>query len=101
MTVPGMFAADRLGRRPMMLYGAAGMAVCQIIVAAVGISVGQDNLTGQRVLVAFVALYIAHFASTWGTLAWVLTSEVYPSEIRAKGMSLSTATQWLFNFGIG
>lgn len=49
----------------------------------------------------FVCIFIAFFATTWATLAWVLTSEMYPYAIRAKGMSLSTATQWLFNFAIG
>ncbi|WWC65534.1 uncharacterized protein I303_108152 [Kwoniella dejecticola CBS 10117] len=101
MSVVGMLAADRVGRRPLMMYGAAGMAVSQLIVAAVGVAVSQANQAGQKVLVAFCCIYIAHFASTWGTLAWVITSEIYPYELRGKGMSLSTATQWLFNFAIG
>lgn len=101
MSVPGMLAADRIGRRPLMMYGAAGMAVSQLIVAAVGVAVDTSNQAGQKALVAFVCIYIAHFASTWGILAWVITSEIYPYELRGKGMSLSTATQWLFNFAIG
>lgn len=101
MSVPGMLAADRIGRRPLMMYGAAGMAVSQLIVAAVGVAVDTSNQAGQKALVGFVCIYIAHFASTWGILAWVITSEIYPYELRGKGMSLSTATQWLFNFAIG
>ncbi|SCV69824.1 BQ2448_1218 [Microbotryum intermedium] len=130
MTVPGILLVDRAGRRNMLLYGAIGMFVCQFIVAAVGISVSKDNLAGQRVLIAFVCIYIAHFAATWGPLAWgrffppvsllagllqnpvllmpvprsispVVTSEIYPQQIRGKCMSMSTASNWLLNFAIG
>ncbi|KDE03657.1 hypothetical protein MVLG_05847 [Microbotryum lychnidis-dioicae p1A1 Lamole] len=101
MTVPGILLVDRAGRRNMLLYGAIGMFVCQFIVAAVGISVSQDNLAGQRVLIAFVCIYIAHFAATWGPLAWVVTGEIYPQQIRGKCMSMSTASNWLLNFAIG
>ncbi|SCZ89635.1 BZ3500_MvSof-1268-A1-R1_Chr9g10507 [Microbotryum saponariae] len=106
MTVPGILLVDRAGRRNMLLYGAIGMFVCQFIVAAVGISVSKDNLAGQRVLIAFVCIYIAHFAATWGPLAWgrffppVVTSEIYPQQIRGKCMSMSTASNWLLNFAI-
>ncbi|GAA6062675.1 hypothetical protein JCM10212_002498 [Sporobolomyces blumeae] len=98
MTVPGIWAVDKLGRRSLLLYGAFGMAVSQIIVAAVGDGVSVDNKAGQKVLVAFV---FAHFAATWGPLAWVVTSEIYPQTTRGKQMSMSTASNWLLNFGIG
>ena len=44
---------------------------------------------------------VAHFAATWGPLAWVVTSEIYPTSTRAKQMSMSTASNWLLNFAIG
>lgn len=44
---------------------------------------------------------LQHFAAIWGPYAWVVTSEMYPTAIRAKAMSLSTASNWLWNFGIG
>ncbi|KDE04829.1 hypothetical protein MVLG_04793 [Microbotryum lychnidis-dioicae p1A1 Lamole] len=101
MTVPGMWAVDRAGRRPLLLIGAAGMLVSQFIVAAVGDAVATTNLAGQHVLIAFVCIFIAFFAATWGPLAWVVTSEIYPNSIRARCMSLSTASNWLLNFVIG
>ncbi|SCV69442.1 BQ2448_2462 [Microbotryum intermedium] len=101
MTVPGMWAVDRAGRRPLLLIGAAGMCISQFIVAAVGDAVATTNLAGQHVLIAFVCIFIAFFASTWGPLAWVVTSEIYPNSIRARCMSMSTASNWLLNFAIG
>jgi MFS transporter, SP family, sugar:H+ symporter len=92
------------------------MCVCELIVAVVGVTVGKVpdttdiaaataagliNLTAQRVLIAFVCIYIAAFAATWGPLAWVVTGEIFPLAIRAKAMSMSTASNWLWNFGIG
>ncbi|GAA5965299.1 hypothetical protein JCM3765_007155 [Sporobolomyces pararoseus] len=100
-TVPGIFAVDRAGRRALLLYGAAGMAISQLIVAAVGVATPEGNQAAQKVLIAFVCIFIAHFAATWGPLAWVVTSEIYPTTTRGKQMSLSTASNWLLNFAIG
>jgi len=47
-----------------------------------------------------VCFYIAFFATSWGPVAWVLTGEIFPLNIRAKGMSLAVASNWLWNFGI-
>jgi SP family sugar:H+ symporter-like MFS transporter len=108
-TIPGMYAVDRFGRRPLLLWGAIGMCVSQLIVAVVGtVSTGQDasgviyvkNLAGQKAAVAFVCIYIFFFASTWGPLAWVVTGEIYPLKTRAKSLSMSTATNWLLNWAI-
>jgi len=101
MTVPGILAVDKVGRRSLLLYGAIAMAVSQIIVAAVGVGISPDNDAGNKVLIAFVCIFIGHFAAIWGPYAWVVTSEIYPTAIRAKAMSLSTASNWLWNFGIG
>jgi SP family sugar:H+ symporter-like MFS transporter len=68
-----MWAADNIGRRPLMIWGAVGMAVCQLIVAAVGVAIPGDDLSGQKVLVAFSCIYIFFFATSWATLAWVVS----------------------------
>lgn len=101
MTVPGIWLVDKAGRRSLLLTGAAIMCVCEFIVAIVGITVESSNLSGQHVLIAFVCIYIGAFAATWGPIAWVVTSEIYPLAIRAKAMSMSTASNWALNFAIG
>ncbi|KAJ7226629.1 monosaccharide importer [Mycena haematopus] len=107
MTIVGVNLIDRVGRRRLLLIGATGMMVCEYIVAIVGVTAGQTasdgsvNLVAQRVLIAFVCFYIAFFATSWGPVAWVITGEIFPLNIRAKGMSLSVASNWLWNFGIG
>lgn len=52
-------------------------------------------------LILFVCLYIASFATTWGPAAWVVIGEIYPLPIRAKGVALATASNWLWNCIIG
>ncbi len=95
MTIPGMLLVDRLGRRPMLLYGSAGMAVSQLIVAAVGVARPITDQAAQKVLVAFVCIFIAHFASCMAPLSWIVTSELPPYALRTKSMSLSTASNWI------
>ncbi|EDR00723.1 uncharacterized protein LACBIDRAFT_313180 [Laccaria bicolor S238N-H82] len=100
MTLPGMWGVERFGRRRLLLVGAIGMCVCEYIVAIVAVTISVENIAGQKVLIAIVCIYIAFFASTWGPIAWVITGEIFPLQIRAKAMSLSIASNWLWNFGI-
>ncbi|KAK4054101.1 Plasma membrane low glucose sensor [Microbotryomycetes sp. JL201] len=100
-TPPGMWAVDRLGRRPLLMIGAIGMTVSQFLVGIIGSTTSPDNLPAQRGLIACVCFFIAFFASTFGPGAWVVTGEIYPTSIRGKAMSLSTATNWLVNFALG
>lgn len=108
-TLPGMYMTDKWGRRPLLLLGAIGMAVSQLVVAVSGtLSSGQEpngavtvkNIGGQKVAVAFSCIYIFFFASTWGPLAWVVTGEIFPLKSRAKSLSMTTATNWLLNWAI-
>ena len=100
MTLPGLWGVERYGRRRLLLVGAIGMTVCEFVVAIVGSTTSQSNQSAQSALVAFVCFYIAFFASTWGPIAWVITGEIFPLQIRAKAMSLSTASNWLWNWAI-
>jgi len=58
MTLPGLYGVERYGRRSLLLVGAAGMTICEFIVAIIGVTVSTSNLAGQRVLIAFVCIYI-------------------------------------------
>lgn len=98
-TIPGMFLVESLGRRRLLMFGAGGMAVCQLLVASVGTAM-PDSYTANMVLIVFICCYLFFFASSWGPVVWVVTSEIYPLKVRAKSMSISTASNWLLNFSI-
>ncbi|PWN17835.1 putative monosaccharide transporter [Microstroma glucosiphilum] len=100
-TIPSFFLMERLGRRWMLVGGAFYMAVCELLVAALGTAYGNDNPMASKAMIAFVCIYISGFAATWGPGAWVVCGEIFPLSIRAKALSLCTASNWLWNFGIG
>jgi sugar porter (SP) family MFS transporter len=98
-TLPGMVLVESWGRRRLLLVGATGMAFAQFVVAAVGTAEVSTNISNMF-LISFVCLYIFFFASSWGPAVWVVTSEIYPLKVRAKSMSISTASNWLLNWAI-
>ena len=99
-TLPGLYMVEKWGRRPMLFWGAIGMFVCQYIVAITG-TADPSGLSANKVLVAFVCVYIFFFASTWGPIAWVVTGEIFPLKARARCLSMTTASNWLLNWAIG
>ncbi|EJU03827.1 MFS monosaccharide transporter [Dacryopinax primogenitus] len=101
MTIPGILAVDRLGRRTLLICGALLMLICEFLIAIIGVTISVENQSGQKALVALVCIYIAGFASTWGPIAWVVVGEIFPLNVRAKGVAISVASNWLWNFGIG
>lgn len=100
-TVPGLYLVETWGRRPLLLSGAIGMCVCQFVVAIIGTVIGTGDPAGQKALIAFVCVYIYFFASSWGPCAWVVTGEIFPLKVRAKSLSMTTASNWLLNWAIG
>lgn len=87
---------ERFGRRPLLIWGALGMVICQFIVAIVGTADG-GNHKAVSAMIAFICIYIFFFASTWGPGAWVVIGEIFPLPIRSRGVGLSTASNWLWN----
>jgi MFS transporter, SP family, xylose:H+ symportor len=93
-TVVAILTVDRFGRKPLMIIGALGMAVSMF---ALGASFYLGKL-GLGALI-FMLTYTASFAVSWGPVAWVLLSEIFPNRIRG-AMSIAVAAQWLANLTI-
>ncbi|KAI0644166.1 general substrate transporter [Trametes meyenii] len=100
MTLPGMWGIEKFGRRSLLLWGAVVMCICEYLIAIIGVTISISNTSGQKSLIALTCIYIAAFASTWGPIAWVITGEIFPLNVRAKAMSLSVASNWLWNWAI-
>jgi len=98
-TFPGLYMVEKWGRRPLLLFGAVGMCVCQFIVGAIG-TADPGSQSANKGLIAFVCIYIFFFACSWGPVAWVVTGELFPLKARAKCLSMSTASNWLLNWAI-
>jgi len=95
---------DKIGRRPLLLIGSAGMAASLATMAvAFTQSTGTgDNLTltGSWGTIALVAAnaFVVFFGATWGPLVWVLLGEMFPNRIRAAALGVAAAAQWIANF---
>lgn len=100
MTIPAVLFVDNFGRKPMLAIGEANMAVSHATIAAIiavyGGRFDQHKSAGNGA-VFMVYWYITWFAVTWGPLAWVVSAEVFPLDMRAKGMSISSAVNWLMS----
>lgn len=99
-TLPGMILVESLGRRRLLMVGSAGMAISHFLIAAVGTAAQEEARAVNIVIIIFVCFFIFFFASSWGPVVWVVTSEIFPLKVRAKSMSISTASNWLLNFAI-
>jgi len=91
---------DRVGRRALLLYGAAGMAVCLAIVGILVLTCDPSQSAAGNAIIAFICLFIVNFAYSWGPIAWIIPAEIFPINVRAKGIALSTMSNWLANFAI-
>lgn len=108
-TVPAIISIEKLGRRQSLLLGAAFEASCSFIVAFVGhyqtapkgtplSEITSTQKTAGNVFIAFAILHLLGYSCTWGPVPWVFLSENYPQYIRAKSISLGSASNWLWNF---
>ena len=89
------WTVEKFGRRPILFWGAIGMVVCEFICAIAGTASSAPSVV--RAQIAFICIYIFFFASTWGPAAWVVIGEIFPIPIRARGVALSTSSNWLWN----
>lgn len=94
-TVVAMLTVDRWGRKPLLILGAAIMAVAMFALGALftGHNMGILSLV-------MVIVYIAGFALSWGPIVWVMLSEIFPNSIKGKAMAIAVAVQWLANLGV-
>jgi SP family sugar:H+ symporter-like MFS transporter len=106
-TVPAIMLIDRVGRKPLLLIGSIGMALALGVVAFVFATagVGPDGkplLGRESAITGLVAanLFIAAFAVSWGPVMWVLLGEMFPNRLRAAGLAVSGATNWIANFAV-
>lgn len=101
-----MSVIDRIGRKPLLLVGSAGMAVTLGTMAwcfsQAQIIDGAPSLPGQVGMIALVAAnaYVIFFNLSWGPVMWVMLGEMFPNQMRGSALAVAGFAQWIANFGI-
>ncbi|KAH6655778.1 general substrate transporter [Truncatella angustata] len=103
-TLPALFLIDKIGRRPLLMCGAAGTFVSLVIVGGIiggyGSTLASHSSAGWAGI-AFVYIYDINFSYSFAPIGWVLPSEIFNLGNRSKAMAITTSTTWMCNFIIG
>ncbi len=106
-TLVAISLIDKVGRKPLLLIGSAGMAVTLGAMAVI-FGIAPMNAHGEPVLhgaagpIALVAAntFVFFFGMSWGPVVWVMLGEKFPNRIRAAALSVAASAQWLANWAI-
>ena len=93
-TLVAVFTVEKLGRKPLLIWGSIGMAI-----GAMGVAL-SNLIEGVAPIVPVISImvYSASFMFSWGPICWVLIAEIFPNTIRSAAVAIAVAFQWIFNF---
>ena len=92
-TLVAVFTVEKLGRKPLLIWGSIGMAI-----GALGVALSNVVEVHPLMPVVSIMVYSASFMFSWGPICWVLIAEIFPNTIRGAAMAIAVAFQWTFNF---
>lgn len=103
VTFYGLYIVEHYGRRKSLIAGSTWMFICFLIFASVGhFSLDRTNPENTpaagKAMIVFACFFIFGFATTWGPMIWTIGAELYPSRYRARAISFTVASNWLWNF---
>ena len=92
-TILALYTIDRVGRKTLLVFGAAGMGLS---LSALGWAAAAKSV--DLWALTFVLGYIACFAASLGPVVWVVLAEMFPTRLRGRAMAVATFCIWLANF---
>jgi MFS transporter, SP family, xylose:H+ symportor len=92
-TLVAMAVVDRFGRRTLMLFGCFGIGAAQLVAAFAY----SRHIVGTSILL-FTLAAIACYAASLAPVTWVLLTELFPTQVRSKGVSLAASCLWIASF---
>ncbi|ONH68202.1 Hexose transporter 2 [Cyberlindnera fabianii] len=101
-----MYVVERFGRKKTLLVGSAACFSTLMVYAIVGVTMvdldadASGNRTPGYIMITFTCIYIIVFGCTWAGCGQVVVTEMFPLQIRSKGVSVSIAFNWGANFFI-
>lgn len=100
-TCSAFFLLDRIGRKPPLIFGSIGNTISHFVVAGIiGKYAGQWDAHPAAAWagVAFILFFMFSFGVGWSPVPWAMPAEVHSSSRRAKGVAITTVTNWFGNF---
>lgn len=111
-TIPALFLFDRLGRRKLLIFCGLAMVLGHLVAATIfvtGCTVTKTPINGTSaiqeivncsqasgiLMLVFTAIFVAFFALSWGPIAWIYAAEIFPLNVRARAVSITTGSNWL------
>ena len=91
MTIVSLWIIDKVGRRPLLMFSAGGMAVSHLVL---GLAFMADPRPGMLIIITMLIL-AAFFAIGMGPGVWVIMSEIFPTRVRGRAMSVATISLWV------
>jgi len=106
ITWPNMYYLGTWGRRKPMILGAIGMSICMLMIGVILKAEGNpsysptlhkvnfdfsSNQAAGKAVIAFLYLYVANFAISWATPAWVVPAKIFPMITLGRANSMTTA----------
>ncbi len=88
----GMSLIDKIGRKTLLLIGAAGTSIC-----LAGVAWLFKTQSHPGALVWLLVTYIAFFSMSQGAVIWVYIGEIFPNSVRSKGQGVGSASHWIMN----
>jgi MFS transporter, SP family, sugar:H+ symporter len=101
MTVLAIRLVDRVGRKPLLLAGLAGMVTSLAVLGGSLSIMSEPNSPGDpAAIVTLICLgtFIASFAATWGPVVWVMLPEILPLSVRGAALGVAITLHWFANF---
>jgi sugar porter (SP) family MFS transporter len=101
MTVVAIKLVDRVGRKPLLLAGVAGMVTSLLVLGISNAALPTPHHPGDPaaiITLVCLATFIASFAETWGPVVWVMIPEVLPLSVRGTAMGVAVFLNWAANF---
>ncbi|CAF1075681.1 unnamed protein product [Rotaria sordida] len=110
-TIPALFLFDVLGRRNLLIFCGLGMVIGHLVAAtvfAVGCHVVKTTINGTTIseeivscttssgilMLIFTAIFVCFFALSWGPIGWIYAAEIFPLNVRARAVSITTGSNW-------
>ena len=92
----GLWALERVGRVKPLIVSAAGCALALLVNAVLSQYLDGASASQLRAMVAMNFVFSLFYTPT-GIISWVYPAEIFPVDIRAKGNSIATFTNWTLN----